>query len=182
MKKIILPALAAVFVVTVGGYFLYESLVSNIIAEVVTTKSLPDYIPKRIQSRIQGISAPINEGAEAMLDQMHTAGIPIEKILAVIDATTEEQVYALVDELNSTRPQTTDEDFTIGIKHIATDFDPEVFRKAFNDNVNMKQIRKALFYADQNRKTHDLDFATTKAIAKKILLQKEKEYYSAQDN
>ena len=181
MKKMILPALLALAVVSFGGYYLYKTFITDMIAKTVTADSLPDYIPKRIQSRIEGIGAPINKGAEAMLRQMHTSGIPMEDILAVIDATTEEQIYALVDELNTVRPKTTDEVFTIAKKHLRTNFDPEVFRKPFNDHVTIEQIRKALFYASRNRKTYDLDFATGKAIAKKILLEKEEEYYAAKN-
>jgi hypothetical protein len=182
MKKKFLVALVLLALLSFGGYHLfYKTLVTGMIADAVTADSLPDYIPKRIQSRIQGISKPINKGAEAMLKQMHTSDIPVEEMLSVIDATSDEQVYALVDELNSVRPRTTDEVFTIAKRHISAGFDAEVFRKPFNDHITMQQIRKALFYADQNRKTHDLDFATAKAIVKKILLEKEKEYYANQN-
>jgi hypothetical protein len=180
MKKMILVALALLALLCVGGYYAYKTMITDMIADAVTAGSLPDYIPKRIQSRIQGISAPINKGTEAMLKQMHTSDIPVEEILAVIDATTEEQIYALVEDLDRVRPRTTDEVFTIAKKHISSDFDVEVFRKHFNDHITMQQIRKALFYANQNRKTHDLDFAMAKTIVKKILLEKEEEYYTKQ--
>ena len=174
----ILPALVVLALVSFGGYYLYKTYITDMVVQAVTADSLPDYIPKRIQSRIEVIGTPINKGAEAMLQQMHTSRVPMEDMLAVIDATTEEQIYALVDELSTVRPKTTDEVFTIAKKHISTDFDPEVFRKTFNDHITIQQIRKALFYASQNRKTHDLDFSTAKAIAKKILLEKEEEYYA----
>ena len=170
----ILPALVVIALMSVGGYYLYRTVMTDVIAEVVIADSLPDYIPKRIQSRIQGITAPVNKGAEAVLHQMHTSDIPMEQLLAVIDETSEAQVYSLIDELNNTRPESTDEVFTIAKKHIAADFDPEIFRKSFTDQVSMKQVRKALFYADQNRRTHDLDFDIAKAIVKKYSLRKKR--------
>ena len=46
----------------------------------------------------------------------------------------------------------------------------------FNKHFYMKQIRKAITYANLNRQTGDVDFETAKVILKKILIQKEEEF------
>jgi hypothetical protein len=60
-------------------------------------------------------------------------------------------------------------------KHFSSDFDMEVFREPFNRYFEMKQIKKAISYANFNRKTNDVDIVTAKAILKQIILEKEKE-------
>ena len=176
MKKSVLAIVVIIPLVFVGGYYLYQTLLPELAARAFISQALPDYIPKRIQSRMHVISEPVSEGTEAMVHEMHASGIGIEKLIAVIDQTTEEQAYGLLDDLNNRKSKTPDQVFDVIVKHIAADFNVEVFRKPFNDHVTMKSVRKALYYANQNRKTHDLNFVTAKAIIKKILLEKEKEY------
>jgi hypothetical protein len=176
MRKILVSAIVLVLLLSLGGYYLCRVYFTDLIAGAFVSESLPGYVPKRIQSRIKAISIPLNKGTEAMLRKMHSADIPMEDILTILDNTSEEEAYSLLDELNSTRPKTPDEVFDIVKRYIHADFDVEVFRKPFKDHVDMKQVRKALYYANENRKTHDVDFLTAKAILKKILLQKEHEY------
>jgi len=175
MKKIFLLAIVVISVL-VGGYYLYRTTLPDLVAKAVVSESLPDYIPKRIQIKIQAISVPLNKGTEAVIEEMHSSNIPMKEILSVVDKTTEEEAYRMLDEINSTRPETTNEVFDVGKKYISADFDVEIFRKHFNDHLSMKQVKTAINFANQNRKTHDLDFTTAKAIMKKILLEKEKEY------
>lgn len=160
----------------VTAFYFYTHYFADFVAEAVVADQLPSYIPKRMQAKIQALSKPINEGAEAMLVEMDSSDIPMEKVLSVIDRTNEKKAYSILDEINSMQPQTTDEVFDIAKRHVSTDFDIEIFRQPFNDHVDMKQVRKAIDFANQNRKTHDLEFNTAKAILRKILTQKEKEY------
>lgn len=145
------------------------------VAKAVVDDSFSPYIPKRMQSRIQEIRTPINEGTEAVILEMQTKRIPTEELMVAIDKTSEEDVNRFLDELHRQQPDNIHLVFDIAKKHLPTTFDPEILRKPFTENVNMKQVRKVMRYADDNRKTHDLDFETTKAILKKIILEKEKD-------
>lgn len=176
MKKVILSAILIVSVLSIGGYFLYRFYITDFIAEAIVSESLPGYIPKRIQNKIEEIRAPLNKGTEGMLKNMRASHISMDQVLEVVDKTTEEQAYALLNELNKIKPKNTNEVFDVAKKHFTTDFDVEVFRKTFNDHIEMKQVRKAIFYANLNRRSKDVDITTAKVIVKKILLQKEKEY------
>lgn len=176
MKKIVIPVILVVALLCMGGYYLYHVYFPALVAHAFVTESMPGYVPKRIQTRIQAISVPINKGTEAMLQEMHASDISMEQIISVLDGIEEQKAYGMLDELNSKKAKTTNEVFNVARKHITADFDVEVFRKPFNDHVTMKQINVAIHYANQNRKTHDVDFVTAKAIIKKILLQKEKEF------
>lgn len=173
MKKAILYSLLLAGLL-VAGNLVYRSEVPNMVAKAVVNDSLPPYIPKRIQSRIQQISIPINEGTEAVILEMQTQGIPTEKLIVAIDQTSEEDVNRFLDELNRVEPDNIHQVFDIVKKHIDTDFDPEILRKAFTNHVNMKQVQKVMKFAQANRKTHDLNFETTKAILKKIIVEKER--------
>lgn len=174
MKKAIIYLLLLAGLL-VAGYLVYRSEVPDMVAKAVVSDSLPPYIPKRIQSRIQQISVPLNEGTEAVILEMRTQGIPTKKLMVTIDQTSEDDVNRFLDELNQQEPDNIHQVFDIAKKHIDTDFDPEVLREAFTDHVNMKQVQKVMKYAHDNRQTHDLNFETTKAILKKIILEKEKE-------
>lgn len=174
MKKVFI-LIAILAILGVGGYVLYRAVIPGLIAEATASESLSDYIPKRLKARMEAIKNPINKGTEAMIKRMHASGIPLEMILKAIDKVTEEQAYAFLDEVTKTQPVTTDEVFDIAKKHFYTDFDPEVFREPFNEHFEIRQIRNAVTYANQNRKFNDVELSTAKAIVKKILIEKENE-------
>jgi hypothetical protein len=159
----------------IGCYALYRTLMPELIAEAVVAESMPDYIPKRLQTRMEAIRTPINRGTEAMVQKMHDSDISLKEVLAAVDEVTEEQAYAFLDEINQKKPSNTDQVFDLAKKHFVTRFDLEVFRKPFNEHFKMKQISNALAYANMNRKYNDVDMVTAKAILKKIIIEKEKE-------
>lgn len=174
MKKVVYTLLIA-SLFGLGVYVLYRAVMPKIIAEAVISDSLPGYIPKRLQTRVEAIKTPINKGAEAMLETMHRSDIPLEKVLETIDGITEKQAYSFLDEVNKTQPATTNDVFDLAKKHFPAEFDPEVFREPFNQHFTMKQIRNGLAYANMNRRSNDVDITTAKAILKKIIMEKDKE-------
>ena len=174
MKNVVLTLLI-VSILCAGAYALYRTIMPKVIAEAVVADSLPDYIPKRLQTRVEAIKTPINKGAEAMIQTMHESRIPLGKVLETVDNITEEQAYAFLDEVNKMRPATANEVFDLAKKHFPAEFDPEVFREPFNQHFKIKQIRNALAYANMNRTSNDVDITTAKAILKKIIIEKEKE-------
>lgn len=175
MKRPLLTLLLIVALVGVGCYALYRVLMPELIAEAVVSETMPDYIPKRLQTRMEAIRTPINRGTEAMVEKMLDSDIPLEAVLDAVDDITEKQAYAFLDEINEKEPSTTNEVFDLAKKHFTTSFDLEVFREPFNKHFKMKQIRSALAYANMNRKYNDVDIVTAKAILKKIITEKEKE-------
>jgi hypothetical protein len=174
MKKII-AALFILIILAVCGYLLYRSLVPQIIAKAVVSESLPDYIPKRLQTKVDDIRRPLNEGADAMLRKMHASEISVDQVLKAVDDISEDEVYAFLDEVNATKPGNTDEVFNVAKKHFSADFDLEVFREPFTQHFEMNQLNNAINYANLNRKSNDVDIVTAKAILKKIIIEKEKE-------
>ena len=179
MKKIF-ASLLILAVLGAGGYLLYRSVVPQIIARAVVADSLPGYIPKRLQTKVDAIRMPLNKGAEAMLRKMHSSDIPVDQVLEVVDNISEKEAYAFLDDLNASRPASTNEVFDLAKKHFSADFDLEVFREPFNKHFEMKQINNGIAYANLNRRSNDVDIATAKAILKKIILEKEKEIMRSQ--
>jgi len=174
MKRIFV-SMAILTLLAVGGYALYQAVMPGLIAEATTSESLSNYIPKRLKARMEAIKNPLNRGTEAMIEQMHASEIPLEKVLETVDNITEDQAYAFLDEVTSAQPGTTDEVFDIAKKHFNTGFDPEVFREPFNKHFEIRQIRNAVTYANQNRKFNDVELITAKAILKNILIEKDQE-------
>ena len=174
MKNLLITIAVIFALLGLAGYVFYRSYMTDIIARAVVSESLPPYVPKRLQRRVEKMKAPLNKGTEAMLKKMHESDIPLERVLTAVDKTTEEQAYAFLDELNASKPATTDEVFDIAKKYFSDDLDIEVFRQPFNEHVTMKQVRTAIAYANSNRKENNVDIATGKAILKKILIEKDK--------
>lgn len=174
MRSIFFITLFLVFLAA-AGYYLYRSIMPEIVAEAMVSESLPGYIPKRLQTRVEAIRKPINRGTQAMIERMHDSEIPLQKVLEAVDNITEDEAYAFLDEVNKVNPSSTDEIFDVAKKHFKSDFDPEVFREPFKKHFELKQIRSAIDYANLNRSSNDVDIATAKAILKKIIIEKERE-------
>lgn len=175
MKKILLSATLLIAILSIVGYSLHKAYFTDLAARALASESMSEFIPKRILSRMDAFKKPIDNGTEAFLQEMHNSGISIDQIIAVIDNTSEEEAYNLLDAINHANPQTTNEIFDLIQMHLATGFDTEIFRGPFNKQLNMKQVQRVLFYANRNRKTHDVEFHTGKAIVKQLLLEKERE-------
>ena len=174
MKKITI-AILFIAALIAGAWIIYRSLVPQIIASAVVSDSLPAYIPGRFQTRVNAIRKPLTKGTEAMLETMRSSDIEMEQVLKSVDRISEEDAYAFLDELNNTKPTSTNQVFDIAKKHFSADFDPEVFREPFNKHFKMQQINYAISYANLNRKSNDVDITTAKAILKNIILEKANE-------
>jgi hypothetical protein len=155
-------------------YISYIHYMPQLVAQAIIAEKLPAFIPTRVQHKIETVRKPVNESAAGVVEQIHKAHIPINKVLDMIDNTTEAQAYSMLDELTVTPLKTTDQAFDIAKKHISADFDIEVLRKPFNDNIDLKLIKIGIRYGNANRKK-EIDIETAKVIAKQLLLQKEKE-------
>jgi hypothetical protein len=176
MKKVIIVALVLIVAVAAGSLYWYRQHFPTMVAEAVVSDELPAYIPRHIQVKINEFRAPVNVSAEKMIEEMHAENIPFAKVIETIDNATEEQTNAFIEELAETKITSTNQVFDLGKKYFPTDYDVEPFREPFNQNVDLRIIRKGIAYANTNRKTNDVDVETLKEIAKKILVQKEKEY------
>lgn len=174
MSKFLLFA-ALLIILAFGGYLLYRTLMPTVLAEAVVSESLPGYIPKRLKTRVESMRAPINKGTEAMLRKMQESNVSVDQVLDAVDDISEAEAYAFLDELNAKNPRSTDEVFDVAKKHFSPEFDLEIFREPFNQYFEMKQVKKAIAYANFNRKSNDVDIATAKAILKSIIIEKEKE-------
>lgn len=175
MKRLMIMCVLLVGLVAGAGYYLYRTWMPDIIADAVISGSGTAYIPKRLKARVEEIRAPINDGTGAIVEKMQAERIPIDEVIHAIDAVTEDQTNAFLDDVNRQKPKTTDEIFDLATKHFSTSFDPEVFRKPFTEHFSMEQIKDALAYANLNRKSKDVDLPMAKAIAKKIIIEKERE-------
>jgi hypothetical protein len=182
MKKFITISVAFFLVLGISAFVFYKIYFPHLVADAMTGNKIPAYVPKRIQKKIEDLREPINKGTTEFVKEIHKADIPINKVINVIDEATEEDVHALLDELNQTKPQTTNQVFDIIKKHMTTDFDVEVFRKPFNEHFTMKMIRQAITFGNKNRERKNIDFETTKAIVKDIVQEKENEFSSPSHN
>jgi hypothetical protein len=175
MKKLIIFLLTT-GILAAGGYFAYLHFLPTFVAHSITSDSDHSWIPFDGHAKINKIKKPVNEVATEVVKRIHDSNISIEDVLKAIDNASEEQAYAMLDELNSKEIDTTDEVFTLAKKHFPVDFNVEVFREAFNQKITMTHIRKGIRLANQYKGQEEIDAETAKSILKKILLQKEDEF------
>jgi hypothetical protein len=176
MKKAFTISLIVIALAAIAMFVWYKQYFPKMVAEAVVAEELPAYLPRHVRMKIDEFRLPVNASAEKMIEKIHTENIPFEKVIETIDNATEEQTDAFIDELAATKITSTDQVFDIGKKHFPVDYDVEAFREPFNQNVDLRVIRKGIAYASANRRSNDVDLVTLKEIAKKILVQKEKEY------
>jgi hypothetical protein len=175
MKQKFLIGFISLAAVLAGAYLLYQYYFPNVVARAITTEQLPAYLPAPVKRAIAAARVPVNRGAEDVVKEMHKADIPLDKILYLIDNTSEKQINSILEELTNTQLQSTNQVFDIFIQHLSADFDLEVLRKPFNDNTNLKMIHKAMAYARWNLSAKNPDIGILRTIAKKVIVKKEKE-------
>jgi hypothetical protein len=167
---------ALIIIGAIAALFFYKYYLPGLVAKALVQQEEPPYIPKFVQTRISRYKAPVNKGAEDVIREMHRRNVDIDQVLKAIDETEEEQIYLMLDELNQTRVTDTDQVFNVAKKYFRTDFDLEVLRKPFNENVDTAMIRKGLKQAAYHRNEEPIDPEMAKAILKQVLVQKEREY------
>lgn len=163
------------FLVVCAGYMAYQLYFPVMVAKSIVNETT-SFVPENVRTRIQKIRKPVNEGAQSVVETMHKSGVTMDQILKAIDDAEEEQAYALLDELNRTEIENTDQVFNMAKKHFPVDFNVEIFREPFKQKVNLAQVKKAIHYANIYKERDEFDVFTAKTIAKRILLQKEEEF------
>jgi hypothetical protein len=175
MKKLFIGFIGTALVLGTICFIIYRLYFPDIVADaIISQEEVPVYIPRRIKAKIEYYKAPANQGAEVIIKKMHESNITLDQLFEAIDNTTDDQLMAMLQELSTTTITSADQVFTIMKKYIEADFDMETFRKPFTEKVNLKMIKKGLYFAKAYN--NEIDSKTAKSIVKKILLQKEQEY------
>lgn len=174
MKRILL-VLGIIVLLCLAGMFAYKVCLPKMIADGITDEA--SYLmPNDIKEKLEAIREPVNEGALTVVETAHKSGVTMEQIMRAIDNAKESQLDAMLLELKDTQIESTDQVFSIAKKHFPVDFDVEIFRKPFNDRVELITLKRAIRQAVAYLENEDIDEQTAKAIAKRILLQKEDEF------
>jgi hypothetical protein len=175
MKRFVLIVIILGLLIWGGAHIFYRVYLPDLVAKALVADETPPYIPRRLMNKVDELRAPVNKGADEMIIEMKKNEIPLAEVVEVIENTSEDEAYEFLKDLNESDPKTPDEVFDIAKEHLHADFDIEVFRKPFVENVNMKSIQRAMRYANTNQKTKDLDIVTGRAIARQILIEKYKQ-------
>lgn len=159
----------------IAGYFAYKLYFPDLVAKSITNRY--DFlIPNRYLNEIEKLTAPLNDGAAKAVAEIHRAGVTIDQVLLAIDKADEEQVVALLDELNETETSDPDQVFDLIKRHFPVDFDIEVFRESFTKKLTTQDIQNGIRLANHYKARGDIDPAVVKSILKRILIQKEAEF------
>lgn len=179
MKKRILWLASISIVLTACVYGFYQWYVPKLVIEAILNpeSQLPSYVPERVKKTIKSIETQANKRSTVVIAAMHSSGVTIEEALAAIDDVEEEQVYAALDELNSTEIVDIDQVFDIAKKHIPVQqFDVEKLREPYRKVATIPRIQRGLKAANKARQSYFDDPEMVREIAKKLLVEKEKEF------
>ncbi len=176
MKKVLIWVIGLFVVFAAAGFIFYRFYLPGLVAEAIVKDETPAYVPKFVELRMKKYKAPLNKSAGDVIREIHESNVSLEQVLEAIDRTPPRQIYAALDELDNSKPKTTDEVFNIASKYVAADFDIEILRQPFKENVDMSMVKRAMGYAEGHRNDDTIDPEMAKAVAKKLLIQKEKEY------
>jgi hypothetical protein len=179
MKKTVLWLTALAIVFLACGYGVYRWYVPKLVTQALLhpEEELPVFVPEKLKRTIKSIEAHAGKKSAVVISAIHDSGVTVEQLLATIDVVQEDQVYAALDELNSTEIENVDQAFDIVKKHIpVSEFDVEKLREPYRKLATMERIERGLKYANRARATYIDDPELAREIAKKLLVQKEKEF------
>lgn len=179
MKRFIGWTFILLLLTAVGVFIFYKFYLPGVIADALVQEKEPAYIPKFVQTKIRKYKAPVNKGAEDVIQEIHKSDISLDQILEAIDKTEAEQVYSMLDELSHTEIKNTNQVFDLASRHFPVNFDIEVLRAPFIKNVTMAMIQKGLAQANEKRGEEGVDPEMAKSVIKQILRQKENDFNRA---
>jgi hypothetical protein len=181
MKKFLIWVIGLVVVFTAGGIIFYRFFLPDIVASAIAGENTPGYVPQFVEARMRKYKAPLNKSAADVIREAHGSNVTLEQLLAAVDRTKPKEVYAALAELQEAKVKNTNQVFDIAKRHVDADFDVEVLRKPFNENVDMEMVKRALGYTEGHQED-EVDPEMAKAVIKKLLIQKEKEYRQSMMN
>jgi hypothetical protein len=182
MKKFLVWVIGLSVIVAAAAFIFYRFYLPGLVADAIMEEHTPRYVPTFVEARMKKFKAPLNKGTSDVIKEIHRSNVTLEQLLAAVDNTEPAQVHAALDELNNSKVKNTNDVFEIGKKYVQADFDVEVLRKPFNENVDMTMVKRALGYAEGRNDEDAVDPEMAKAVIKQLLIQKEKEYRQSMNN
>ena len=175
-KKIIL-VIVILATITLIGYVLYKQYAPTIIANELLRETEPAFLPKKISEKIKKVKTQTNQLSKDVIKDIHASNITLDQLLKAIDEVTENKANLLLDDLNRLGEiKSSDQVFDLAKKHFPVDFDVELLREPFRKKADVHVLQKAIQKANEYRNNNLIDFETAKAIVKRVLTEKEKEF------
>ncbi len=164
-------------IILVGGWWVYSYWVPEMISEaLVEGTTIPVIFPKEVKNKVNKHKKTLGKIAEEALQDIDSSQVSFNDLLLAIDEVKKKEIEKALQEINTKKPSTTNEIFNIAQKNITvTAFDPEIFRKTFNTYATTDKINRVINYIDNNNVMDDLDVNISRAVLKKILIQKKAE-------
>jgi hypothetical protein len=177
MTKKIVTLLAAFTTIGLISYIVYKQYAPAIIAHELLKETEPVFLPKKIVEKIKKIKVQTNQLSTDVIKDIHKSNITLDQILKALDEVTEDKANLLLDEINGLGViKSSDQIFDLTKKHFPVDFDVEPLREPFRNKADVRLLQKAVQKANEYRDNSLIDFESAKAIAKRILIEKEKEF------
>lgn len=175
-KKLILVILI-LSTLTVIGYVLYKQYAPAVIANELLKDTEPAFLPKKITEKIKKVKTQTNQLSKEVITDIHASNITLDQLLKALDEVTESKANLLLDDINRLGEiKSSDQIFDLTKKHFPVDFDVEPLREPFRKKADVHVLQKAVQKANEYRDNKLIDFESAKAIVKRILIEKEKEF------
>jgi len=178
LKKIVIILLIVFASIALISYAIYKQYAPAIIANELLKETEPPFLPKKIREKIKEIKVQTNKLSTDVITDIHKSNITLDQILKAFDEVTEDEAHLLLDEINGLgQLNSPDQVFDLTKKRFPVDFDVEPLREPFRKKADVRLLKKALLKANQYRDNDLIDFESAKSVVRRILIEKEKEFY-----
>lgn len=177
LKKAALILILVVLTLSLIGFILYKQYAPDIIANELLKETEPVFLPKKVNEKIKKIKVQTNQLSSDIIKDIHKSDITLDQLLHALDGVTEPKANALLDDINKLgKLNNPDQVFDLVKKQFPVDFDVEPLRAPFREKADVQVLQKVVQKANEYRDNKLIDFESAKAIVKRILIEKEKEF------
>jgi hypothetical protein len=175
MKKLLIFVLviASLGLTAYGAYRFY---LPSMIAEALTSNEPSSMVPAEMQEKLATLKVKVDREIKKLPVFLKDKNIAYEDLQIMIDRANPEQFRDAYDEIKSTRINSINQVFDIGLKHVKIEaYDLEIFRSTFVQYVTVNDIQKAITKIENNELLTSMSAPVIKETAKKILQNHESE-------
>ncbi|MBX2966263.1 MAG: hypothetical protein KF845_08975 [Cyclobacteriaceae bacterium] len=159
------------------SYIVYKRYAPEIIANELLKETEPAFLPKKVTEKIKEVKVQTNHLSVGIIKDIHKSNITLDQILKSLDEVTEDKADLLLYEINNLgQLKSSDQVFDLIKKHFPADYDIESLREPFRDKADVQKLQTLIQKANEYRNNNLINFESVKAIIKRILIEKEKEF------
>ncbi len=174
MKKLILVFIILAIIGFVG-YRLIMNYLPKTIANAVISETEINVVPSTVKEKVENMKEELDVRVDEMAQIIEESELNYDDMIEIIDQMDFDEFNAALEELKTSKWETTNEVFDIGLKHFSVDeVDLEIFRSYFNAHASTESIKEGLKAIEDSGFLSSMAFPIMKETAKNVIESKQK--------